>query len=253
MITRVNAAVFGVLTRGIYMKTAKHVTALLLMTTLLISVNTAHADARQQFPFKIGHSVLASMLEASRDDSFYQIQTKTSEVWFSVDSIAGTAKGKFIDFKGGIALQPDAANNGQVVFVIRSDSISTSNIVIDEVVRSKSYMDVKRYPEILFVSSDFSWLSETRGLLKGKLTLHGVTQAVAFKVELSGIRKSKSRDSETILVKIATSISRSKFGMKLMKKAVNDRVELGMTIRAKKQSGITKDQLVAISSYSGFR
>ncbi len=239
------------------MKIAKRVTGLLLAIMLLISANAVHADARQQFPLpagsKVGHSVLASMLEASRADNYYQIQSKISEVWFSVDSVAGMAKGKFIHFKGGIALQPDAANNGQVVFVIKSDSVSTSNIAIDKVVRSKSYMDVKRYPEILFVSSGFSWLSETRGLLKGKLTLHGVTKAVAFKVELSGIKRNKAGKSETILVKIATSISRSKFGMKLMSKVVSDRVELSMTIRAKKQSSISKDQLVAISSYSGFR
>lgn len=239
------------------MKTTKHVAGLLLTTLLLISGITAHADAGQKFPLpsgsKVGHSVLAAMLEASRAECYYQIQSKTSEVWFSVDSIAGTAKGKFIHFKGGIALQPDAANNGQVVFVIKSDSVSTSNIAIDKVVRSKSYMDVERYPEILFVSSGFSWLSDTRGLLRGKLTLHGVTQAVAFKVELSGIKKNKAGNSETILVKVATSISRSKFGMKLMSKVVSDRVELSMTIRAKKHSSISKDQLVAITSYSGFR
>ncbi|HBH35261.1 MAG TPA: hypothetical protein DDW45_02305 [Gammaproteobacteria bacterium] len=233
------------------MKTVKHVTGLLLTTMLLISVNTAHADTRRQFPLKVGHSVLTAMLEASRTECYYQIQTKTSEVWFSVDSIAGTAKGKFIHFKGGIALQPDAANNGQVVFVIKSDSISTSNIAIDKVVRSKSYMDVERYPEILFVSSGFSWLSETRGLLRGKLTLHGITKAVAFNVELSDIKGNKPGKSENILVKINTSISRSKFGMKLMSKVVNDRVELSMTIQAKKQSSISKEQLMAMSSYSG--
>ena len=239
------------------MKITKHATGLLLTTMLLISGITAHADAGQKFPLppgsKVGHSVLAAMLEASKTDCDYQIQSKSSEVWFSVDSIAGTAKGKFVHFKGGIALQPEAANNGQVVFVIKSDSISTSNIAIDKVVSSKSYMHVERYPEILFVSSGFSWQSDTRGLLKGKLTLHGVTKPVAFSVELSGIKRNKPGNSETILVKIATSISRSKFGMKLMSKVVSDRVELSMTIRAKKQSSISKNQLVAISSYSGFR
>ncbi len=235
------------------MKIVKHMTGLLLTIMLLINTNTLHADTRQQFPQKIGHSVLASMLEASRSESYYQIQSKSSEVWFSVDSIAGTAKGKFIQFKGGIALQPDAANNGQVVFVIKSDSVSTSNIAIDKVVRSKSYMDVKRYPEILFVSSGFSWLNGTRGHLKGKLTLHGVTNEVAFNVELSDLNGNRADKSETILIKIVTTLSRSKFGMKLMSKVVSDTIELGMTIRAKKQRNISKDQFVAISSYAGFR
>ena len=238
---------------SMWMKTAKR--CLLLTTLLLVSEISTYADAMQQSPLpldkKVGQSVLATMLDASNSGNFYQIQPATSKVWFIVDSIAGEAKGKFNHFKGGIALQPDAANNGQVVFVIKSDSISTSNIVIDKVVSSKSYLDVDRYPDILFVSSGFSWLSETRGLLRGKLTLHGVTRAVAFSIELSGIKKSKAGNNETILVKIATSISRSKFGMKLMSKAVSDTVRLNMTIQAKKHNGISKDQLVAMCSYSG--
>jgi polyisoprenoid-binding protein YceI len=238
---------------GICKKAAKY--GLLLTTLLLVSEISTYAYAMQQFPLpldrKVGQSVLAKMLDASSTGNFYQIQPATSKVWFSVDSIAGEAEGKFNHFKGGIALQPDAANNGQVVFVIKSDSISTSNIVIDKVVSSKSYLDVKRYPEILFVSSGFAWQSETKGILKGKLTLHGVTKAIAFSVELSGIKKNKAGNSETILVKIATSISRSKFGMKLMSKVVNDTVRLSMTIQAKKHRGISKDQLVAMCSYSG--
>jgi polyisoprenoid-binding protein YceI len=238
------------------MKTAKYVTGLLLTTLLLISIISTHAGARQRFPLplnnKVDHSVLAAMLEASKAGHFYHIQPATSEVSFSVDSIAGTAKGKFIHFKGGITLQPDAANNGQVVFVIKSDSISTSNIVIDKVVRSKSYMDVERYPEILFVSSGFSWLSDTRGFLRGKLTLHGVTKAVAFNVELSDLKGSKAGNSESILVKITTFISRSMFGMKLMSSVVSDTVKLSITIQAKKHSSISKEQLAAMSSYSSF-
>ena len=228
------------------------ITAISLILLLISGIST-HAVAEQQFQLpldsKIGHPVLAAMLEASRNGAFYQIQPATSAVRFSVDSIAGEAEGKFSHFKGGIALQPDADNNGQVVFVIKSDSISTSNFAIDKVVSSKSYLDVKRYPEILFVSSGFSWLSETRGLLRGKLTLHGVTRPIAFSVELSGIKKNKAGNSETILVKIVTSISRSKFGMKLMSKVVSDTVELSMTIQAKRNGGVSKEQLVAISSF----
>ena len=238
------------------MKAAKHVTGLLLTTLLLISGISTHAVAEQQFPLsldsKVGQPALAAMLEASRNGAFYQIQPADSEVWFSIDSLVKPVKGKFSHFKGGITLQPDADNNGHAFFVVASDSIFTSNIVIDEVVRSKSFFDVERHPEILFVSSGFSWSSKIRGLLRGKLTLRGVTKAVVFTVELSDIQGNKVGNSETILVKIATSISRSMFGMKLMTLVVSDTVKLSMTIQAKKHHRISKEQLVAMSSYSGF-
>ena len=237
------------------MKKKHRATGLLQAALLLISGLSSFAAAEQHFPVsldsKVGHPVLATMLEASRAGRFYQIEPADSEVWFSIDSIVKPVKGEFTHFKGGITLQPDADNNGQALFVVESDSISTSNIVIDEVVRSKSFFDVEHHPEILFVSSGFSWLSETRGLLKGKLTLRGVTKAVVFNVELSDIEGNKVGNSETILVKINTSISRSMFGMKLMTSVVGDTVRLSMTIQAKKHRRISKEQLVAISSYSG--
>lgn len=238
------------------MKTARHVTGLLLTTLLLISGISTHAIAEQQFPVpldsKVAHPVVSALLNASKVGCFYRVQASTSKVWFSVDSIAKKVTGNFTRFKGGIALQPDAGNNGEGIFIIKTNSVSTSNSMIDKVVRSKSFFDVEQYPEIRFVSTDFSWLSATSGVLKGKLTLHGVTRAFTFNVELSDILGNKVGNSNSILIKISTSISRSKFGMKLMSKVVNDTVKLNMTIQAKRFNNISEKQLVAMSTYSDF-
>ena len=239
------------------MKTAKYVTGLLLTTLLLISGISTHAVAEQQFPLsldsKLKHPVVSALLKASKVGCLYRVQTSTSKVWFSVDSIAKEVVGNFTHFKGGIALQPDVGNNGQGIFIIKTDSVSTSNMMIDKVLKSKSFFDVKQYPEILFVSTDFSWLSATSGVLKGKLTLHGITKAFVFNVELSDTHGNKVGNSDTILIKISTSFSRSKFGMKLMSSVVGDSVRLSMTIQAKKHNDISKEQVVAMTSYSGVR
>ena len=236
------------------MKTAKHVTGLLLTTLLLISGISAHADVKQKSPLpldsKVGHPVVSAMLNASKVGRFYRVQASTSKVWFTIDSIAKKIEGDFTQFKGGIALQPDAGNNGEGIFIIKTDSISTSNMIIDKVVRSKSFFHVEYYPEILFVSSGFSWSSETRGVLKGKLTLRGVTKAFVFNVELSDIHGNRVGNSDTILLKFSTSLSRSEFGMTLMPSVVSDTVNLGMTIQAKKHNDISKEQVVAMISYS---
>lgn len=237
------------------MTTAKRVAGLLLTALLLVNALPASALAREptsaSLHARVGDSALAAMLDASSTGNFYQIEPAASEVRFSVDSIAGEAKGNFTRFKGVIALQPEAVNNGQAVFVLKSDSISTANIAIDKVVKSKSYLDAARFPEIQFISSGFVWLSATKGLLKGKLTLHGVTKNVAFNAVLSDAGGNRVGDSETILVKIDTSISRARYGMKLMSSVVSDAVRLSLNIRAKRVSGISKAQLVAMCSYPG--
>ena len=236
------------------MKTAKHVTGLLLTTLLLISGISVHAEVKQQFPFpldnKAPHPVAYALLKASKVGRFYRVQASTSKVWFTIDSIAKKVEGNFTQFKGGIALQPDAGTNGEGIFIIKTDSIYTSNRVIDKVVRSKSFFYVEQYPEIRFVSTDFSWLSPTRGVLKGKLTLRGVTKAFVFNVELSDIHGNRVGNSDTILLKFSTSLSRSEFGMTLMPSVVSDTVNLGMTILAKKHNNISKEQVVAMTSYS---
>jgi polyisoprenoid-binding protein YceI len=237
------------------MTTAKRVAVLLLAALVTSIALTANAGAREQLSSsllgKVGDSALAAMVDASSAGNFYQIEPAASEVRFSVDSIAGEATGNFTHFKGVIALQPEAVNNGQAIFVLRSGSISTANVAIDKVVKSKSYLDSARFPEILFVSSGFVWLSETKGLLKGKLTLHGVTNNVAFNAQVSDAAGNRINGSDTILVKIDTSISRARYGMKLMSSVVSDAVRLSLNIRAKKVGGISKAQLVAMCSYPG--
>lgn len=237
------------------MKTARHVTGLLLTTLLLVSGASTYAeDAEQHFSIpldgKAGHPMLATMLEASKVGCFYRIQPATSEVRFSIDSKFMHVDGKFTQFKGGIALNPVAGDNNQTLFVVKSNSVSTSNAIVEKVIKSELFFDVEHFPEMLFVSTGFSWLSETRGFLKGKLTIHGVTKAVTLNVELSDLKGHKVNNDETILVKIDTSISRSTFGMHSMTSMVSNRVKLGMTIHAEKCDSISEEQLVSMSHYS---
>jgi len=211
---------------------------LLLTTLLLISgiSTTAVAEPKLCTPFrdgKVKQSVLAIMLKAAEFGNLYRIQPDTSEVGFCIDSKFQHIKGSFKDIKGGIALEPGAENSGQALLAIKTASVSTSSSLVENVIKSDTFFDVENYPEILFVSTGFEWKSETRGVLKGDLTLHGVTKAVTFNVELSDIEGSKVNNSDTILVKITTSIKRADFGMDSMTVMVSDTVKLCMSVQAK--------------------
>ena len=211
---------------------------LLLITLLLFSASIPVAVAdRFCTPFlngKVKQSVLDTMLRAAKKGYLYRVQPATSKVRFCIDSKLSHVEGRFKDFEGGIALTPGAENRGQALLSIDVDSLSASNPLLEKVIKSGTFIDVERYPEILFVSTGFEWSIGTAGVVKGNLTLHGVTRQVTFNVKLSDIRGNKIGDSDSILIKMTAPISRADFGMTKRRLLVSDSVKLCMSVQAKR-------------------
>ncbi len=226
------------LCQGLCMNTGNFVGRLLLATLLLVSgfANIAAAD-RFCTPFlngKVKQSVLDTMLHAAKKGYLYRVQSATSEVKFCIDSKFSHVEGRFKDIEGGIAMQSGIENRGQALLSIDVDSVSASNALVEKVIKSGTFIDVEHYPEILFVSTGFEWLIGTSGVVKGNLTLHGVTRPVTFNVKLSDVKGSKVGNSDTILIKMTVPISRADFGMTKRKLLVSDSVKLCMNVQAKR-------------------
>jgi len=220
------------------MNTKIFLNRLILTGLLLIKGMSGSAVAEDLCaPFedgRIDESVMSTMLNAAEAGYLYRMQASTSQVGFCVDSAFQRVEGVFQEFQGGMALLPEADKTGQTVVVIRTDSLDTKGALVENLVRSSRFFDVANYPEILFVSTDFEWTSPTRAVLRGNLTLHGVTKPVIFKVELSGSEGKHVGEAENILVKATTTINRSDFGMDTLSRLVSDSVQLCMSIKAKK-------------------
>jgi polyisoprenoid-binding protein YceI len=183
---------------------------------------------------KIEKSILSTLLNAAKDGHMYRVQTATSQIRFCVDSKIQNVEGSFKEIKGGIALHQQQANSDQAVIVIKTDSLETDSTMVKKVIKSPTFFDVENHPEILFVSTGVEWRSPTRAVLKGNLTLRGVTKPVVFNVELQGVKGKPSGNGDDILVTATTSIRRSDFGMDGLPGMVNDSVKLRMSVKAKK-------------------
>ncbi len=185
---------------------------------------------------KIEKSVLATLLNAAKNGHMYRVQTSTSEIRFCVDSKIKNVEGSFKDVRGGIALNQKQADTEQAVIVINTRSLQTGNLLVKNVIKGEDFFDVEKYPEILFVSTGVTWTSPTKAVLKGKLTLHGVTKSVRFDVELTGTGGKSAQNEEIIMVRATTTIKRSDYGMGNFSGMVNDAVKLCMSVKAKKYS-----------------
>jgi polyisoprenoid-binding protein YceI len=144
----------------------------------------------------------------------------------------GLIEGEFKEFTGGLTfLQENAAADGQALVIVNTDSLETEGAIIKGMLKGRKFFDVKNFPEILFVSTGFKWVSKTEAVLLGDLTMHGVTKAVGFHVEL--IEESDDHAQEQrILVKAMTRILRSEFGLTALSPMVGDSVNLCMSVDA---------------------
>lgn len=211
----------------------------LLLATLLLNIGLTGVAGAGGFcePFrqsKVPQYVLDTMINAATIGHFYRFQSATSQVGFSIDSTLKPIKGNFKKIEGGIAMESGAEHQGQALIAIETDSVSTLNPLVDSIIKSGAFLDADDYPQILFISTRFKWLTETTGFLKGKLTLHGVTKPVAFHVKLSDPTGNRVGKSNTALARITTSINLKNFGMDKMAFGVNETVNLTIRVQATK-------------------
>lgn len=187
---------------------------------------------------KVDLSRVEAMRAAAKGGHLYRIQPDTSRVGFCVNSEFAMVKAEFKDFQGGLTLWPDhPGDKEQAMVLVKTSSLDTGGSMIEYLLKSDRFFDVENYPEILFVSTGFSWTSETTGTLKGDLTLHGVTRPVIFNVILLPVKNQDDKDAGKVLVKAGTTIRRSDFGMDTLSRVVNDNVELCMSVEAIRYTG----------------
>ncbi len=185
-------------------------------------------------PFKnaqVDQSMLTMMLKAAKDGDLYRIKPGSSKMGFCVNSPVGVVEGEFRDFKGGLTMK-ETDKQGGVMIHIAADSLQADSIFIEAMLKGESFFDSEQFPDIIFISTGFEWITETKGVFKGDLTMRGVTKPVAFYVDLKKVKTAQGE--ELITVKATTTIQRSEFNMHTLSSMVDDRVSLCMTIDAYK-------------------
>jgi len=215
---------------------------LLALSLPLAAMNILAGESDLCEPFKdakVDQAVLEKMFKAAEVGRLYRIDAASSKVGFCVNSQFRRVEGDFKQFQGGMTLgkDEDGAGAAQTLVAIKAASLDTDGALIESMIKSKRFFDVENYPDILFVSTGFEWTSSTTALLRGNLTLHGVTKPVIFHVTLMDIKDPSGSLGGRILVKATTKVSRAEFGMDTLSAVVDDSVQLCMSVEAKKFAG----------------
>ena len=102
-------------------------------------------------------------------------------------TVVGRYRSVFDEFEGVFIFDPKRPQISSVTFKINTASIHSSFPRLDKIVRSKQLLDVEQFPETVFKSTEMK-RGEKDGeyLVKGRLTLHGVTKEISFPFKVEG-------------------------------------------------------------------
>jgi len=97
-----------------------------------------------------------------------------------------TVRGAFTDFAGTAHLDTAKPEGSSVSLRIATASIDTGTPDRDAHLRSPDFLDVERYPEMTFVSTDVEQLDDEVYRVTGDLTIKDVTRPVSVDFTLTG-------------------------------------------------------------------
>ena len=119
----------------------------------------------------------------------YEIDTKGAHAFiqFRVQHLGYSwLYGRFNEFSGNFSYDEAAPEKTAVEVTIKTASVDSNHAERDKHLRGDDFLDVKKFPQAKFVSTSYTPGKDGNGVLKGNLTLHGVTKAVEIEVEHIG-------------------------------------------------------------------
>ena len=128
----------------------------------------------------------------------WKIDHDHSGVLFEISHIYATIRGHFSDFSGDVVFDPKHLDKSHFNFVVKVNSIYTSNDRRDTYLRSDAFFDANKYPVMTFKSNRISYISGNTYLLKGKLTIKDVTKNVTMDFTYWGQKKDPLRKNKMV-------------------------------------------------------
>ena len=113
-------------------------------------------------------------------------------------------------------------------FEIDAASVDSNHEARDKHLRSPDFLDVKQYPKMTFVSTGYEGTKD-KGVLKGTLTLHGVSKDVAFDLVHIGEGKDPWGGYRSGF-NATTTIKRSEFGVNYMVPNIPDEMTINLFV-----------------------
>jgi polyisoprenoid-binding protein YceI len=160
-----------------------------------------------------GLLLAALALPLGAQPSTYTIDATHSSVQFSVrHMMVSNTRGEFGKFEGRIVYDPKNPTAVKVEATIDAASINTHEAKRDADLRGAEFFDVAKHPTVTFKSKQAEQ-SGGKLLVKGDLTMRGVTKEVMLTVEGPTPEIKDPRGNVKIGASATTRVNRKEFGL----------------------------------------
>lgn len=121
----------------------------------------------------------------------WKIDTAHSEINFTVrHMMISNVRGRFERFEGSVEFDEQNPTNSSVEVKIEAASINTREPQRDAHLKSPDFLDVEKFPYLVFKSKKIEVIDSNHGRITGDLTIRDVTNEVTLDVEYNGTVKS---------------------------------------------------------------
>jgi polyisoprenoid-binding protein YceI len=176
--------------------------------------------------------LLLGTAAAGASPTEWKIDSNHSAAHFTVRHLAiSNVRGEFGNVRGTILFDDENPADTRIDATIDATTINTRVAARDEDLKSASFFDVARYPEIAFRSTSVRASGGNRFSVAGDLTMHGVTRPVTLDVEATPPVKD-GRGNERRGAEATTKLSRKEFGVSADPGAVGDEVRVTIDLEA---------------------
>ncbi|MCS6624926.1 YceI family protein [Roseibacterium beibuensis] len=114
----------------------------------------------------------------------WEVLRDASTIEMSVRALGGSHRGRFDDWRGDIAFDPEAPSRTRATVVVQTGSLTMRPAAVARRAVGPSFLDAARYPEIRFDLRSMEPLGGDRYTARAEVTMKGRTRPVAFPVDL---------------------------------------------------------------------
>ena len=172
---------------------------------------------------------LALAVTAAAQAGTWQIDPNHSSAQFSVKHLGvSTVRGAFTKVSGTAKYDPADPAKDSVDVTIDAASVDTRVQMRDNDLKSPNFLDVQKYPTIVFHSKKATAAGTGKLQIAGDLTIHGVTKEVVLDVDGPSAQIKDPWGNQRIGASATTKINRQDFGITYLPGVVGD--DLTITI-----------------------
>ncbi|VVS93678.1 YceI family protein [Desulfoluna spongiiphila] len=128
----------------------------------------------------------------------WKLDTAHSGIYFDSRHIFSTVRGHFEDFSATLTIDPEAMENSQCRFTVKTKSITTFNRKRDTHLRSAELFDAGKHPTMTFESTRVTPKGGNRYLIEGDLTIRGITKKISAPLIFHGVKPNPFKPSQQV-------------------------------------------------------